>query len=70
MKIGVYGGEAFPIYEIHEDGFSEIEVDEKTLHRWKLAFDTFEKVQQEIIDKLRDQNHDTWSQEAWNGFNI
>lgn len=72
MKIGIYSGEAFPIYEIHYDGFDEIEVDADTLQRWKTAFDQFSAIQKEITEQLRKQGFadNIWFQGIWNGFKI
>lgn len=55
MKIGIYGGEGFPIYEIYSNGFSEIEVDDDTFKRWQKVFDQFSSVQEEIKQELKKQ---------------
>lgn len=72
MKIGIYGGEAFPVYEIHgADMFDQIEVDDITLAKWKLAFDNFSKVQEEIIARLKEHGHSTWwDGDPWEGFHL
>ena len=31
MKISIYGGEAFPVYEIHKEGYTEIDMDKEAL---------------------------------------
>jgi len=72
MKIGIYGGEAFPVYEILSEAASEIDVDEETLARWRITFEAFAAVQQEIIDKMKEQGqgHNVWANGLWNGFNL
>jgi hypothetical protein len=68
MKISIYGGEAFPVYEVHgiyEDGvYPEIEVSEETLDRWEKAFKSFAAMQEEIIKELEKQEH---GDEIWGG---
>ena len=70
MKIGVYGGEAFPVYSIHNDGFTEIDVDECILERWKEAFNAFEAVQEEIVSAMEEQGKGdkVWHGGTWSGF--
>ena len=76
MKVSIYGGEGFPLYEIYPYDetplFSNIEVDEKTLERWRQAFDNFSKVQKEITEHLENQNQSdkVWANGIWNGFNL
>jgi len=73
MKVAIYGGEGFPIYSVHSDGFEdeEIDIDEETLKRWKVAFDNFTKIQNEIIKKLNSEDKDYWScHSAWEGFDV
>lgn len=72
MKIGIYGGEAFPVYQIWSDGFSEIDVDEETLARWRSVFEEFSAVQQEITEKMEEQGqgHNVWSHGIWDGFRL
>lgn len=70
IKVGIYGGEAFPVYSVHSDGFTEIEVDEDILKRWKVIFAAFSLAQDEIICELRKQGkgHKVWSGDFWEGF--
>lgn len=72
MKVGIYGGEAFPIYSVCKDGFSEIEVDEETLARWKHIFQEFEEMQKSIVQTLEEQGHadQIWFDSDWSGFNL
>ena len=77
MKISISDGEGFPIYEVHSeecsDVYSEIEIDEATLERWKNMFNAFENMQQEIIDKLNEQGKGdrVWSNHGtFNGFHM
>lgn len=72
MKIGIYGGEAFPVYEIYTKGFTEIEVEKGRLERWKHAFDLFETVQQEIVQHLEVQGRadKVWANGNWIGFHV
>ncbi len=64
------GGEAFPVYEIHKDGFQEIEIDEETLKKWKHVFNEFENMQKDIIQALEDHGHEAWARGAYNGFQL
>jgi len=70
MKVGIYGGEAFPVYSVHTNGFAEIEVDEDTLKRWQKVFDSFHEVQCEIVARMKEQGHSdkVWSHNMWYGF--
>jgi hypothetical protein len=71
MKIGVYSGEAFPIYSVYEEwSGSNIEVDAETFLRWKKVFDDFAAVQEEICDQLRlnDKSEKIWAGGTWSGF--
>jgi hypothetical protein len=70
MKVGIYGGEGFPIYSVHSDGFTEIEVDVETLKRWKHAFQLFTQVQQEITREMNKQGEGDkiWAGGIWDGF--
>lgn len=72
MKISIYGGEAFPIYEIHKDGYTVIEVDKETLERWRQAFEAFSKVQEEIVDALGQQgaSDKIWFGGTWDGYKL
>jgi hypothetical protein len=70
MKVGIYGGEAFPVYEVHTDGFAEIEVDEDTLKKWKEVFYKFHEVQCDIVAHMKAQGHadKVWANGMWYGF--
>jgi hypothetical protein len=74
MKISIYGGEAFPIYEVHmsDDDRPNIEIDQETLERWRKVFEEFSKVQQEITQKLREQDKEDyiWYHHHWEGFHL
>jgi len=77
MKILIYGGEAFPIYEIHryDDVDSELttlDVDQETISKWKVAFDNFSKVQEEIVQEMEKQGKGdkVWFQRTWEGFHL
>jgi hypothetical protein len=72
MKIGIYGGEAFPVYEIHEEGFTEIEVTEETLKRWQSVCAEFVDMQEEIIECMKAQGHsdEIWSNGIYDPFKI
>ena len=73
MKVSIYGGEAFPVYEIHSaDMFDQIEVDEITLEKWKNIFIAFESMQQEIVDKIKEQRKgdQIWPHGIYNGWHL
>jgi ribosomal protein S16 len=70
MKLGIYGGEAFPVYEVHKEGFDEIEIDEETANRWRQAFAQFSQAQEEIIQELEKQGIGSWPNGAWYGFHV
>lgn len=73
MKVGVYGGEAFPVYEIYKDGFTEIEVPEETLASWQETFDAFQRMQNEIVAIMEKQGFGdrVWSSNGtFNGFHL
>lgn len=70
IKVDIYGGEAFPIYSVYlVDKYSNaiIEIDEETFDRWKEAFERFAVIQQEIIDEMKKQGHDSriWTGRVW-----
>lgn len=72
MQVGIYGGEAFPIYSVGTIWNDKIEVDDETLRRWKKAFEDFTTVQEEIVDQLNKQDKEdrVWFGGVWSGFNI
>lgn len=67
MKVGIYSGEAFPIYSVHHpDVFSRIDVPVETLIRWKSAFEQFKLIQEEIIEEMKNQGqgNNVWGMTA------
>jgi hypothetical protein len=75
MKISIYGGEAFPVYEVHGiyGVYPEIEVSEEVLDRWEGVFKSFEAMQEEIIKELEKQEHGDkiWAGRcAYNGYKV
>ena len=70
IKVSIYGGEAFPIYEVHDDErwHGQIEIDRETYERWKKAFLEFQNVQEEIVEAMKSAGHDNWGtacQDLW-----
>lgn len=72
MKVGIYGGEAFPVYTVSSQWSTQIEIDIETVKRWRDAFAAFSKSQEEIILELRKQGHadQVWDGDEWYGFNL
>lgn len=75
MKVYIYGGEAFPVYEVSasdENDKYNIEVDAETLKRWRAAFENFSLVQDEIVAQLEKQGkgNQVWAGGTWTGFNL
>lgn len=73
IKVDVYGGEAFPVYDISSVGEYArdiIEIDEETFDRWEEAFNNFSAVQEEIVSELEKQEHADRILYGgiWNGF--
>ena len=71
IKVSIYGGEAFPIYEVSGDEVWDevIEIERETYERWKKAFFEFENAQEEIVEALNAAGHDNWGdrcRDLWN----
>lgn len=72
MKVGIYGGEAFPIYEVFPDGWAEIDVPAEKVEKWREAFKKFAEAQEEIVAELKRNGKEryVWSNPEWDGFHI
>lgn len=65
MKVRIYGGEAFPVYQVNytfkQDNKNIIDIPAEKLKEWSKICKDFLKFQEEIVSILEKENIEYWA---------